>query len=324
MVKTSVSIVIPNWNGQALLKENLPFVFRSARKYGPVTEVIVVDDASQDDSCKMLGNEFPEVNLITHTVNKGFGQACFSGILEATGEIVILLNSDIQREEAFIEPVIDSFSDGKTFCSSPLTLDETGEICEQNIRIPYLSGGQILFRSFPVQRLLSPKQKSWYTLFASGSALAMDRELFLNFGGFDELYAPFYYEDADLGMMAWRRGFFCKVIPESRVVHFRERTIARSFKTSHRAAIRQRNRLLFHFKHLTSLKDLSTFAVCETVHILQKALLLQWADFVGLCLSPGRIPLALKRRHQEGQDMKRSEEEILRIIGEAADANLEI
>ena len=97
-----VSLVIPNYNGSKLLRENLPFVISALESYGGGGEIIVVDDGSKDGSLDVLKKEFPTVVCIVHQINKGFSAAVLTGVKAAKNECLIVLNSDVQPDFAFI------------------------------------------------------------------------------------------------------------------------------------------------------------------------------------------------------------------------------
>ena len=96
----SVSLIIPNYNGRQLLAENLPQVMAAARG----AEVIVVDDASTDDSVAWLKQRYPLVRLVSLKQNRRFARACNAGVKAARGEIVVLLNNDVSPQVDFLTP----------------------------------------------------------------------------------------------------------------------------------------------------------------------------------------------------------------------------
>ena len=87
-----VSILITNWNGRELLKDCIRSVVEHTMEIS--YEIIVVDDASTDDSAEMVRKEFPQVLLIQNKKNLGFVGANNAGVPSATGRYVLLLNSD--------------------------------------------------------------------------------------------------------------------------------------------------------------------------------------------------------------------------------------
>jgi hypothetical protein len=87
-----VSIIIVNWNTRDVLRDCLKSVYDQT--HGIEFEVIVVDNASGDDSIAMIKSEFPDVILIENHENRGFGAASNQGMVIAKGRYVLLLNSD--------------------------------------------------------------------------------------------------------------------------------------------------------------------------------------------------------------------------------------
>jgi GT2 family glycosyltransferase len=87
-----LSIVIVNWNGLAVLRECLNSIFGAAQ--GIEFEVIVVDNASQDDSVAVLQREFPQVVILRNQQNRGFAAANNQAFAVARGRHVLLLNND--------------------------------------------------------------------------------------------------------------------------------------------------------------------------------------------------------------------------------------
>jgi GT2 family glycosyltransferase len=91
-----VSVTIVNWNRAALLEQCLRSVFATSRTID--YEVIVVDNASEDDSVRMVRTSFPEVRLIVNATNVGFGSAQNRAMATARGRYVLMLNNDATVE----------------------------------------------------------------------------------------------------------------------------------------------------------------------------------------------------------------------------------
>src|SRR3990167_2922982 len=106
-----ISIVIPNYNGRHLLEVNLPRVIKNAKG----CEIIVVDDASNDDSVSFLKKNYKDIKLIEKKNNSGFSSTVNLGVGNAKGELVVLLNSDAYPEKNFLDNLIGYFNDPKVF-----------------------------------------------------------------------------------------------------------------------------------------------------------------------------------------------------------------
>jgi len=94
--KKSVSIIIPNYNGDKLLKEYLPYAIDAIENAEIIYELIIVDDRSTDDSVVFINENYPSVKLILNPENKGFSYTCNRGIEAAQYELIFLLNSDVK------------------------------------------------------------------------------------------------------------------------------------------------------------------------------------------------------------------------------------
>src|SRR5687767_13648160 len=97
-----ISIVIPNYNGRLLLEKNLPKVIKESKD----AEIIVVDDASTDDSIDFLKKNFTKIKVIKKDKNTGFSSTVNLGVQKATGELVVLLNSDAYPKKNYLNTLI--------------------------------------------------------------------------------------------------------------------------------------------------------------------------------------------------------------------------
>ena len=320
----SVTIIIPNWNGADLLRAYLPSVLESKRKYRGQVEVVVVDDASSDVSVRLLQQEFADIKIVVHEYNRGFGRACWSGAQAAQSPVLIFLNSDVRVTPDFIGPLVDGLQDPTVFAASPLIFNGTGELSNVTISIPYFRRGKIRYKAFAPQQLMNASARlpnPWYTLFPIGAAFAVNRERFIALQGYDDLFHPFYYEDTDLGFRAWRRGWKCIVVPESRVTHYHTGTIARSFKQLKVSAIRKRNRLFYLWKNLTSGRLLRQHLLFQLLRVCYRPFCLDGMILVATVLAIPGFGRAMHRRRDEQKCIVNSEEKIFNIIRSANQAN---
>lgn len=323
----SVSIIIPNWNGADLLQAYLPSILKAQETFRGKVEVLVVDDASTDTSLKLLQQDFPGIRAVVHEHNRGFGQACWSGAQAAEHPMLIFLNSDVKVAPDFIDPLVNCLADPATFAASPLIFDGTGKLSNVTISIPYFRRGKIRYKSFPPSQLLchaSPLPNPWFTLFPIGAAFAVKRARFLELQGFDDLFNPFYYEDTDLGFRAWRRGWKCIVVPESRVTHYHTGPIGRSFKQLKVSAIRKRNRLFYLWKNLTTARLLRQHLLFQLLRVCYRPFCLDWMILVATVFAIPGFSAAMRRRRQEQQCVVHSEEHIFQMIDSANQANRQV
>ncbi len=106
MSEPLVSVVVPNWNGAALLPACLDSLQQQTY---PWLEVIVVDNASSDGSAALVRDRYPQVKLIELPENRGFTGACNAGMQAALGEIVALFNNDAEAAPGWAAAVVDAF-----------------------------------------------------------------------------------------------------------------------------------------------------------------------------------------------------------------------
>ena len=95
-----VSVVIPTWNGRRWLPGCLGSLAVQTR---PPAAVIVVDNGSVDGSLDYLRAEHPEVRVLALGANTGFAHAANRGIEAATGELVALVNPDVELAPDWLE-----------------------------------------------------------------------------------------------------------------------------------------------------------------------------------------------------------------------------
>ena len=207
-------------------------------------EYAVVDDASTDDSKKFVKTIFPLIKFIELAHNSGFSIAANHGVKNAQNNYVLLLNTDIKVEKDFLTPLLKYFKNDKTFAVSNRAM--------KNESIALTKPHQWIFKFGFFREVYSKKEKkAVYAFGASGGHSLFDRKKFLELGGFDEIFSPFYYEDADLGYRAWKRGYCVFYEPRSVVYHEHQSTIGNSFSKNYINFIVKRNMLVFLWKNLS-------------------------------------------------------------------------
>ncbi len=258
-----VSIIIPNYNGQNLLAKNLPQVLKAANRYNPNTEIIVVDDASSDESIPFVRKNFPKVASIAKEKNDGFSTTCNLGVKKATGEIVILLNSDVFPDDGFLSPLIKHFDDSNVFAVGCLDLSmEDGREVEKGRGIGHFERGFLLHARGNIDKS--------NTLWASGGSSAFDRSKWAELKGMDEIYNPFYYEDIDLSYRALKKGW--KIIFDKNVIvhhNHEEGAIILKYSKSDIKTIAYRNQFIFVWKNITAIKYIMQHFLWLPYHLIK-------------------------------------------------------
>lgn len=235
-----VSIIIPNYNGRELLLKNLPSILlASQNKSNNIKEIIIVDDASTDDSVKVINKNFPQIRLIKHRINRGFASTVNTGVRSSKGKLIVLLNTDVRPQKDFLIGVFKHFKEDDVFAVS---LHEKG----------YGWTRGKLEKGFIVHESGGESKKSKDTFWISGGSGVFRRDLWIRLGGFDEKLFKFYWEDVDLSYRAAKRGLKLIWEPKAKVLHEHESTTARVFSKKKLETMQEVNQLAFIWKNLTS------------------------------------------------------------------------
>lgn len=210
-----VSIVIPVYNQWQTTRACL-IAIRENTATIPY-EVIIADDGSQDDT-RCLAELAPGVHHIANTENLGFLRNCNKAALKARGKYLLLLNNDTQVQADWLAPLLKlAEEDEHVGIAGPMLLYPDGRLQE---------AGGIIWRDgsgWNYGRLDFPERPEYNYLketdYISGACILVRKSMWDEIGGFDERYAPAYYEDTDLAFEARRRGYKVLYQPLSRVVH---------------------------------------------------------------------------------------------------------
>lgn len=212
-----VSIVIPNYNGKALLPTCLDALRGQTYPVDSV-EVIVVDDASSDGSVEFIGALYPEVRVVALPQNRGFVAACNAGVAAAQGDVLVLLNNDTEAEPGWLEALVTALTEhpeAGSAASKMLLFDR---------RDTLHTAGDLMGRDgIPRNRGVWEKDEGQYdgdrwVFGACGGAAAYRREAWKQAGGF-EPRLWMYLEDVDLAWRLQLLGWKCIFAPAARVYH---------------------------------------------------------------------------------------------------------
>lgn len=320
-MNASVTIVIPNFNGAELLKKNLPSVLEAAKHYSPIAQVIVVDDGSKDSSIQVLKAEFPDVKIVIHEKNKGFSEAVYSGIDAAETELIMLLNSDVRVENNLLASLVPYFDKADTFSVNPLIRDEKGEIKRHSWNLRQFKKGSFKLLNWSLDKAVNLRQegKTLSSLYASGGSLMLRKSLFQALEGFHPIFKPFYSEDVDLGLRAWRMGWHSYFEPGISIVHQSVGSIREHVKIQYIKCIRRRNRYLLEWIHLTPSQLLFSAIPWSLLQLLGELLILDKTNLKGFYLAVTKLPEVIAARREINKTQKMSLNEVLDIINHGHD-----
>ncbi len=294
--RSAASVVIPNWNGRELLEKYLPSVI-AALAGNPGNEVIVVDNGSTDGSAACLRERFPGVKLVALDRNLGFGGGANAGVRAAGNGIVVLLNNDMRVAPDFLTPLLAGFRNESVFAVSCQIF-----FSDPNRRREETGLTQGCWRDGAVRlshRIDDEVRDLYPCFYGGGGSCAFDRRKFLELGGFDPLLRPFYLEDADLGYLAWKRGWQVLYQPASAVYHEHRGTIGRHFTAEQINAVYQKNYVLFAWKNMHEWRKLAAhfaFALAGSLASAFAGDSPSRASAAGVCRAFLQLPRALVSR----------------------------
>lgn len=235
-----MSVVIPTWNGAALLRVCLRTL--ETQTFHDF-ETIVVDNGSRDGTVEMLKAEFPTVRRVALSQNRGFAAATNLGLAAAGGEILVCLNNDVECESSWLAalvsaldrmPDVGSVASKMMDAKRPGVIDSAGDA--MSLRAWNVGRGESDRPEFNVGREI---------LSACAGAAAYRRAVFDAVGWFDERYFA-WFEDVDLGLRAQFAGFKCWYEPSAVVRHHGSATSA--IWSEPKAFLTMRNGLRLFFK----------------------------------------------------------------------------
>lgn len=226
--RTDLSIVIVNWNTRDLLRRCL----ESIAEFPPslTYEVIVVDNASSDDSASMVRECFPHVTLIANAENLGYAEGNNQGIATSSGDYILLLNPDIEVKAGALDAMV-AFCKAhpKAAAAGCRLVGKDGTVQQSCRSFPYPLGVMFeytkLSRLFPKSRLFGSYRMTYFDYCHEaevdqpmGSCLMLSRKAIDDVGMFDKEF-PIFFNDVDWCYRAKQKGWLVYFTPEAEVVH---------------------------------------------------------------------------------------------------------
>lgn len=297
-----VSIIIPNYNGKDELVENLPSVMASAKD----SEIIVVDDASNDGSIDMLEKKFPTISLIRKKENKGFASSVNEGVKFAKGDLILLLNHDVCPSEDLLSFLIPHFDDRNVFAVGCLEKSkEEGKMELRGRGIGCFEKGLLIHERGEVNMI--------DTLWVSGGASMFRKQYWQKLGGMDEIYNPFYWEDIDLSYRAQKAGYRIIFEPRSIVLHRHEKgAIKRLYSRCYINTIAHRNQILFVWLNITDVIYLIEHLLYLPYHAVRSIVSGDFAFIHAFLQAVLIFPKVMMKRIRNLRLSKKSDREILK------------
>ncbi|MCA2552837.1 MAG: glycosyltransferase [Microcystis sp. M04BS1] len=213
-----VSIIIPVYNQFAYTfncLESLTVNLSSDLAY----EVIIVNDASTDETLEQLATLVTGIKVLTNAENSGFIRSCNYGASQAKGQYLYFLNNDTRILENCLESLL------KLIVNNPQVGAVGSKLIYANSK--QQEAGGIIWNSadgWNYGRLDSPDEPEYNYVrpvdYCSGASLLVPTDLFKQLGGFSQDFIPAYYEDTDLCFAIRELGYQVLYQPQSNVIHY--------------------------------------------------------------------------------------------------------
>jgi O-antigen biosynthesis protein len=241
----TISIVVVSRGARALLAWTLTKLAAQQAFAGATFEVILVDNAS-DPETRALFERIDGARIQLNSENVGFGPACNQGAALARGRYLLFLNPDIDLMPGALGALVDAFADddvgivGARLVFPGGILQEAGAGFQDDPQLthPYGRGGLDPF---------APEASySRDVGYVSGAVLMIEAGFFSELGGFDDLFAPAYFEDSDLCLRCQQAGRRVFYQPRAIAIHVENATSARRADVE---VLLDRNRARFRDRH---------------------------------------------------------------------------
>jgi len=230
---TRISVVVPTVDTKDLTMACVSAVLGARVPEGTDVEVVVVDDGSRDGTAEALASH-AGVRVLRNEARTGYARAINRGVAEATGDILVLLNSDAVLDEESLVQVARAFAADESLGIAGATLlypDGTpqwsaGREPGLHWLFAQANGFPALLGRLPGWRRIKPihSDEAVDVGWVSGAAMAVRASVWREHGPFDVAYR-FYVQDLDLCLRARDRGWRVKLLPGFRAVHRRGATI---------------------------------------------------------------------------------------------------
>lgn len=244
-----VSIIIPVYNQFAYTYNCI----RSIIKYseGIDYEVILADDCSCDLT-KKIKKVIANLRVVRNKENMKFLKNCNGAAIHARGEYLVFLNNDTQVQKEWLANMLQIFEKYSDVGMTGAKLVYPDGILQEAGGIVRRDGSAFNFGNGcnPANEIFCKIREVDYI---SGAAIMISRELWVQIGGFDEIFTPAYYEDTDLAFAVRQAGYKVVLQPNSIVVHFEGMTNGTD-KSSGIKEHQIQNEMIFHRKWKKVLK----------------------------------------------------------------------
>ncbi|MBN1569906.1 MAG: glycosyltransferase [Acidobacteria bacterium] len=308
-----ISVVIPNYNGAEYLGACLRSLQAQTLRD---MEIVVVDNASLDESVKVVQTSAPEAIVIRESRNLGFAGGVNAGIRLSKGEWIAVLNNDTEVQKDWLDEFAKAIAhrpEAAFFACRILDFADRSRIYSAGDC--YLRGG-IGYRRGQGLKDREDFCKECEVFSASGCAALYRRKVVEELGGFDEHFFA-YLEDVDLGFRIQAAGYRGYYVPRAVVYHHGAATGGGEFSPL-TVRLRTRNSLLLLLKNTPAMMFLQCFPM---IFLAQISWFLRaaahgrlWSYFKGLAAAFLLFPAMIRERPANRQSRKGTLQDLLQRI----------
>lgn len=242
----TLSIIILSWNDRALVVQCVQSILDGTT--GLDFELIVIDNASSDDSVLALEKFGNRIRLIKNSSNRGYAGGNNQGAMLARGDYILLLNQDVVVSPGTIATLVHWLQQQPDYGAATVTLHNLDGSVQYYMhrRFPtimavLLSAIHKRWRSFQPQLvrdylyLDQAFSQDFDIEQAAGTCILLRRSLLPQIGGlFDERHFPLYYNDVDFCYRLWQAGYKIRCLTNVSLTHYKGTSLRRvpKFKNS--------------------------------------------------------------------------------------------
>lgn len=311
----NLSVIIPNYNGEEILSKNLPRVLSSVQDFvlGKV-EIIISDDCSTDNSAGVIKkfiednkNSKVSIKLLTSSAikNRGFSSNVDIAVGKASGDILLLFNTDVYPDKDFLSSLLTHFKDDNVFAVGCMDKSIEGKNVVLRGR-----GTGTWERGFLIHKKGEVDKND--TLWVSGGSGAFRKSIWEKMGGFNPLYNPFYWEDVDLSYRAQKAGYKVFFEPKSIVWHEHEKgSIKRKYTSSDVKRLAYRNQFIFVWTNVTDLDLVAKHILWFPYHLIKAFINRDFAFYLGLVKALFLVPKIYVSRYNNKKLFVKLDKEVV-------------
>lgn len=213
----TASIIIPVFNKVNYTRNCINNIINSTADF--YCEVIIIDNGSTDGTKEYLKGLSGDIRIITNDENVGYTVACNQGARVATGRYLVFLNNDTLPQQGWLKHLINTVErDAQAGAVGAKLVYPDGKLQEAGA-IVFRDGSALNFGrgDDPANPLYN---RACEVDYCSGACLLVPKVVFMELGGFDEMYAPAYYEETDFCFRLREHGYKVIYQPQANIIHY--------------------------------------------------------------------------------------------------------